>query len=163
MIPALQALAVLLVAVTMALALAHALELPGKLRLPKETYLAVQTIYYPGFTIGGFAEVLALAALLALVIAMPRGGAPFWLTVSALAGLAILHGLYWLVTHPVNEFWLKEVNLDRANGRFFGLTAAMRPVEWTTLRDQWEYSHVARATLGMLSLVLLTTATVIAE
>jgi hypothetical protein len=50
----LQVLTVLLVAVAMALALAHALELPGKLRLSKEQYLAVQPIYYPGFTFGGW-------------------------------------------------------------------------------------------------------------
>ena len=37
----------------MALVLAHALELPGKRRLSKNTYLAVQPIYYHGFTIGG--------------------------------------------------------------------------------------------------------------
>ncbi|TIX44521.1 MAG: DUF1772 domain-containing protein, partial [Mesorhizobium sp.] len=45
----------LLVAVSMALSLAHALELPGKLRLKEATYRSVQAIYYPGFTIGGFA------------------------------------------------------------------------------------------------------------
>ena len=43
----------LLVAVTMGLSLAHALEFPGKLRLDEPTYRAVQAIYYPGFTIGG--------------------------------------------------------------------------------------------------------------
>ena len=46
---ALQVLTVMLAAVTMALSLAHALEFPGKLRLKKEQYLAVQPIYYPGF------------------------------------------------------------------------------------------------------------------
>jgi hypothetical protein len=36
---------------------AHALELPGKLRLDRDAYLAVQTIHYPGFTIvGGIGE-----------------------------------------------------------------------------------------------------------
>lgn len=49
----LQLLALVLVSVAMALALAHALELPGKLRLSKEAYLSTQSIYYPGFTIGG--------------------------------------------------------------------------------------------------------------
>jgi hypothetical protein len=48
----LQVVTVFLVAVAMSLALAHALELPGKMRLDKETYMAVQTIYYPGFTFG---------------------------------------------------------------------------------------------------------------
>jgi hypothetical protein len=47
---------VLLVAVAMDMVLAHALELPGKLRLPKDQYLAVQAIYYPGFRFGGVAE-----------------------------------------------------------------------------------------------------------
>jgi hypothetical protein len=46
----LQCLTVILVAVAIALALAHTLELPGKMRLDKETYYAVQAIYYPGFT-----------------------------------------------------------------------------------------------------------------
>ena len=43
----------LLVAIAMALTLAHALELPGKMLLDRDTYLAIQKIYYPGFTIGG--------------------------------------------------------------------------------------------------------------
>lgn len=34
----------ILVAIAMALSLAHALELPGKMRLSKENYLAVQQI-----------------------------------------------------------------------------------------------------------------------
>jgi hypothetical protein len=41
----------LLVAIATTLSLAHALELPGKMRLKEATYKAVQTIYYPGFTI----------------------------------------------------------------------------------------------------------------
>jgi hypothetical protein len=61
---ALEVLAVILAAVTMSLALAHALELPGKLRLSKEHYLAVQAIYYPGFTIAGIAEVGSIIAAL---------------------------------------------------------------------------------------------------
>jgi hypothetical protein len=40
----LEVVAVIFVAVAMALTLAHALELPGKMRLSKETYLAVQPI-----------------------------------------------------------------------------------------------------------------------
>jgi hypothetical protein len=35
---------VILVAIAMALSLAHVLELPGKLRLDRDTYLKVQTI-----------------------------------------------------------------------------------------------------------------------
>ena len=46
----LELLSVCLVAVAVALPLAHALEWPGKMRLDKEAYLATQPIYYPGFT-----------------------------------------------------------------------------------------------------------------
>jgi hypothetical protein len=48
----------------MGVVLAHALELPGELRLDEQTYLAVQTTYYPGFTIGGMAEPLSLSPYL---------------------------------------------------------------------------------------------------
>ena len=48
MLRLLQIVALMLVAVAMALSLAHALELPGKMRLGKDAYLSVQTIYYPG-------------------------------------------------------------------------------------------------------------------
>ncbi|MGQ0445171.1 MAG: hypothetical protein ACT4O2_08630 [Beijerinckiaceae bacterium] len=61
----------------MALSLAHALEYPGKFRLPRETYLAVQTIYYPGFTIGGAAEPLAIAALAGLLAMTAVGTTQF--------------------------------------------------------------------------------------
>jgi len=34
-------------------------------------------------------------------------------------------------------------------------------LDWTALRDRWEYSHVVRAGLGLLSLTLLATAVAI--
>ena len=64
MLLVLQIVTATLVSIAMALALAHALELPGKLRLTEQTYRAVQTIYYPGFFLGGLAEPLGLISLL---------------------------------------------------------------------------------------------------
>jgi hypothetical protein len=75
---------VVLVAVTMGLAVAHALEFPGKLPLDQQMYLAVQTIYYPGFTIGGISEPVAIVALLILLLSTPRKGTGFWWTLSCL-------------------------------------------------------------------------------
>jgi hypothetical protein len=75
MLQILQVVTLMLVAVTMALALAHALEYPGKMRLSKQEYLATQAIYYPGFTLGGIAEgvsVIALGALAFLTAAQAR-------------------------------------------------------------------------------------------
>ena len=106
------AVGLLLVAVTMGLSLAHALEFPGKVRLDEPTYRAVQAIYYPGFTIGGlvgeFGSMLVLAALLLLT---PMNSERFWWTAAALGLLLIGHVTYWIVTHPVNNAWLKDVNL----------------------------------------------------
>ena len=162
----LQVLTVVLVSVAMALVLAHALELPGKLRLSKEHYLAMQPIYYPGFTIGGAAEPFGLIATFILMVLTPFGSSAFWLTAGALVALAAMHTTYWLVTHPVNNFWLSDVELKGAGARFFSFdplnrTDDSRVPTWTQLRDRWEYSHLARAGLGVLSLILLVTAVAI--
>ena len=83
-------LALLLVAIKMGLSVAHALELPGKLRLNETTYKAVQEIYYPGFTLGGligeFGGMLVLAVLLYLT---PYGTSRFWWTAAALMLLSV--------------------------------------------------------------------------
>jgi hypothetical protein len=163
MLTILQVVSTLLVAAAMALSLAHALELPGKMRLSKEAYVAMQPIYYPGFTIGGVAEPAGILALLLLVILTPSGTTAFWLTAAALLALAASHAVYWLVTHPINNFRLEDTKLAGAGARFFaadplkrGESAERR--DWTALRDRWEYSHVARATLSFIALALLAVA-----
>jgi hypothetical protein len=160
---ALKVSAVILVAIAMTLALAHALEFPGKRQLRKSEYLAVQPIYYPGFTIGGASEPLALIMTLALTLVMPVGSTEFWLSFGAFLSLLLMHGTYWLVTHPVNNFWLKDAKLGGLGSGFFsfGLDKKVREgqqPDWTVLRDRWEYSHVLRAALALLGLVLVTTA-----
>jgi Domain of unknown function (DUF1772) len=161
---ALQVVTILLVAVAMALGLAHALELPGKKRLTKEAYLATQPIYYPGFTIGGgIGEAGGIVAVLLLLALTPPGSAAFWLTLGALLALLAMHGTYWIFAHPINDFWLRDVELKRAGGRFFsfdplGRSGEARAPEWTALRDRWEYSHVVRAAFALLGLALLATA-----
>jgi len=162
-IATLQILAVILVAIAMSLALAHALELPGKLRLSKEQYLAVQQIYYPGFTIGGAAEPFALLLTLLLVFLAPTGSVTFWLEALAFMALLAMHACYWLLTHPVNKFWLKDFELKRIGAGFFSFnplnrTGRSNEAEWTQLRDRWECSHVARAVFGLIGLTLLVAA-----
>jgi hypothetical protein len=159
-------LSTILAAVAMALALAHALELPGKLRLTREAYLAVQPIYYPGFTIGGAAEPLGLLATAILLLLTPVGSRPFWLGVVALLGLVGMQAVYWIVTHPVNRFWLRDEVLGSAGTDFFAAAPVRRAgsggdtevTDWTALRDRWEYSHVARAALGFVSFLALVVA-----
>jgi hypothetical protein len=159
----LQVVTVILVSVAMSLGLAHALELPGKMRLDRETYCAMQPIYYPGFTIGGgIGEAGGTISIVVLLALTPFGGADFWLTLVALLGLIGMQAVYWLFTHPVNKFWVESENLDRFSAGFFSFGANRSrfqdetgPPDWTQLRDRWEYSHVARAGFGLLSMISL--------
>jgi hypothetical protein len=165
----LQVLSVCLVAVAMSLALAHALELPGKMRLNKEVYLATQPIYYPGFTIGGgIGEGGGMVSTLILLVVTPRPSVAFQWTLWALIGLVAMHAAYWVFTHPVNKFWLGDYQLKGFSGGFFGFDPAGRSApsatgedDWKRLRRRWEYSHVARAALAATSLVFLVIAVAI--
>ncbi len=156
--------ALLLVAVTFALTLAHALELPGKLRLDEATYKAVQAIYYPGFTLGGlvgeFGGLIALAVLLYLT---PFGTSRFWWTTAAFVFLVAAHGTYWVMTHPVNNFWVKDVAMSAPGSTFFSTFAGGKAGDWTELRNRWELSHVIRAGLATLSLISIAVATSLFE
>lgn len=160
----LQVLTLILVALAMAPALAHALELPGKMRLTREAYFAVQPIYYPGFTIAdGLGEAVGLISTLILLLVTPRGTAAFWLTLVALLGLVGMQAVYWMVTHPVNRHWLQGQALGSLGSEFFSFDPGKRsepstetvPSNWTELRDRWEYSHLARAGLAVLSFIAL--------
>lgn len=157
----LQVLAVLMVVLATVPALAHALELPGKMRLTKDQYYATQRIYYPGFTFAGIAEPAAIIVIAVLLFVMPLGRADFTLTLASLVGLIGMHLAYWLFTHPVNKFWVEGQDLSRVGAGFFSFGSRgkgadeTRHVEWTELRDRWEYSHVLRAALSTVSLVAL--------
>lgn len=156
----LQILTAILIAVAMAMALAHALEFPGKMRLTKEAYFAMQPIYYPGFTIGGgIGEFGGLIATIILLFFTPLGSAQFWLTLVALLGLIGMQAVYWLLTHPVNQFWLEGEALSGFSAGFFSFAANQsneaRPVDWKDLRNQWEYSHVVRAGFALVSLIAI--------
>jgi hypothetical protein len=76
--------------------------------------------------------------------------------------LLAMHACYWLLTHPVNNFWLKDVELEGASAGFFAFDPLRRAggdrTDWTALRDRWEFSHVLRAALAMLALILLVAA-----
>jgi hypothetical protein len=160
MLDILQVVALMLVTLASVPALAHALELPGKMRLTKEAYFAAQTIYYPGFTIAGSAEPLAIIATFVLLLLTPQGGAAYALTFVALLGLIVMHAVYWLFTHSVNKVWLQGERLSAVGTGFFSVGSASSPdmVDWRRLRDRWEYSHVARAGLVVISLIALVVA-----
>lgn len=157
---ALLLLALLLVAITMGLALAHALELPGKRRLGDDEYRTVQAIYYPGFTIGGLVgELGGILVLAILIFLLPFDSQRFWWTAVALACMLLLHATYWLVTHPANSVWLEETELSGPGAAFFSaLTRDKDGRDPNRLRATWEASHVARAGFGIAALLAMAVA-----
>ncbi|MCH6161390.1 anthrone oxygenase family protein [Streptomyces marispadix] len=160
------AVAALSAAVVMAPALAHALELPGKLRLDRDHYFAVQRIYSPGFTVAGMSEVPAVIMAAVALALTEAASADFTLRATGLAALVGMQAVYWLRVHPVNGFWLAGEDLDRFSRRFFSFAARRRepagegPVEWTTLRTRWESGHAVRAVLSVVGVVVLVVALV---
>lgn len=161
MIEVLRVAALVLVVLTVVTSLAHALEFPGKMRLAREQYLAVQPIYYPGFTYAGAAEPLAIIVVAVLLAFTPSGTTAFWLAVGALAAAAVTHLIYWVLTAPVNKFWLKDEKLSGGAKFFFGSGSSAQSGEWTKLRDRWERSHLYRAAAASTAFILLTIAIVI--
>lgn len=156
---ALTILALLLVASKFATALAHVAEAPGKLRLDEAQYRATQTIYYPGFTLVGLVgEVGGMIALAALLFLAPAGGARFWWTAAALGFLAAGHATYWLMTHPVNKEWVRDVALSAPGSAFFSASERAAQGDWTALRDRWEWSHAVIAVFATLALVSIAVA-----
>ena len=159
----LEVLCVVLVAVGMGLSLAHALEFPGKLRLPEKEYMIVQSIYYPGFVIGGmFGEFGAILATAAVLIIMPFGSTESLLVLAGLLALVIGHIVYWVVIQPVNKVWLKTQELGPAGAAFFSAGRnALQDKSWTQLRKRWEYAHISRAVLAVAGLTAIATAVVL--
>jgi hypothetical protein len=161
MLPVMMELSTLAVmVVALSAALAHALELPGKMRLTKDEYFVVQAIYYPGFTIAGGTEPLATVLLLILVVLSPHDGKTWLFQVALLAWIA-MQVVYWLVTHRLNRVWLRGTELSASGSRFFSLgQRGSEPAaeDWTRLRDRWEYSHVVRAILASVSFLAVAVA-----
>ena len=155
----LQVVTTVSVGVMMGLSLAHAAELPGKRRLNREQYLAVQTIYYPGFTVGGSAEPLSILLLAGLAFWTRGSRLPFFLEIGALIAAIAVQAVFWTCTQPVNRYWLEHTGTSKSARAFFRSVDSQeaRP-DWRVLRDRWEHSHLWRAGLAMAAFVLLVTA-----
>ena len=167
MLATFKVISLFLSAVTMSTALAHALEFPGKMRLNQSTYLAVQTIYYPGFTFAGIAEPLSAISLLVLMFVHRATGASFWWLLTAFIAAISMHIVFWVVTQPINRHWLRDQYLNRAGAEFFGTnrkdnptTETNNPNQWEVLRRRWEYSHIARGALAIFSFISICIAVV---
>ncbi len=132
---------ILLTALLLTLGFTHLWQLPPRMSFDGALWLETLRRYVefgpegPGPVI----EVAAVLSTIALVF-MVRGRKPaFALTLSAAITLVVSMLAWWVFVYPIN------VELAR-------WTAEMLPQNWTDFRDQWEYTHAARAVLMLVAL-----------
>jgi hypothetical protein len=137
--------ALTMVALNAGAAYAHALELPGKMRLDGPDYLTVQQIYRTFGPVGALLEPGSLLAAAALTATERNRPAAFALGLTGTGLLAAALAAWLARVAPMNaemETWSREAI----------------PVDWTRVRDQWEYTHAARFALQLAGFVALSLA-----
>ena len=130
-------LSLLFAALALAPAMAHLLELPNKINLPREDYLTVQQIYR-GWNLLGFVVAGALLSTLALTITVRQERKAFTFALIAFLCIVGTQVVFWTYTYPANQATNNWTTL---------------PGNWTELRRQWEYSHATSAVLNLVALI----------
>ncbi|WP_200840823.1 hypothetical protein [Geminicoccus flavidas] len=138
-------IALLATALALGAALAHALELPNKIGLPRDEYFIVQQAYRGWDRLGYLLAVQLLAMILAALLSRhePRVAT---LAIVAIASLLAAQAVFWIYTYPANvatENWTRM------------------PDDWEHLRREWEYSHVAGAGFQLLAMCALLVAALV--
>jgi hypothetical protein len=132
-------LALFSTALALGAAMAHALELPNKIALPRDAYFIVQGVYAGWDRLGYFLGVELLSMVAVAYLGRAERGV-LWSTVIALMWLLAAQAVFWIYTYPANvatQNW----------------TAI--PDNWPYLRDTWEYSHAAGAAFQAMAMAAL--------
>lgn len=125
----------ILSALVTGMAFCHALELPAKMQYSASQYIAIQNSLYVAFgppNIGALIEFAAPLAAIALAILVRKRHPGLQLTLVAIALM--------LLAFPIIFFAFTEP----ANRVIRSATSESIPPNWQQLRNQWEYSHLAR-------------------
>jgi len=131
---------IMLAALSMGIAFCHLLEMPSKMTYTGALWLALlQTLYGAFGTIGGVIEIGAVVTAAVLVFLVRRRRPAFGWTLLGTLCLLAAHIAWWVWVAPVNATMVP-------------LTPETLPAGWTALRNQWEYTHAARAILQILGL-----------
>jgi hypothetical protein len=137
----------LFVALALAPALAHLLELPNKIDLTAEEYLTVQGIYR-GWALLGIVVLGALLSTLKLTILVRKKRKALALSLIAFLRIVGTQVAFWTLTYPANQ----------ATDNWTVL-----PANWPALRAQWEYSHAASASLNLIALVAMISSMLVSD
>lgn len=134
-----QFIAILLTTLALIPVGAHFFELPGKMNLSREDYIAVQAIYRD-WALFGFVLVGAIAANLVLTIMLHGTGLHFALACAAFLLVTATLAIFLLGAFPANQ--------ETQNWSFM-------PSDWRALRWQWEIGHAISAVLTFLAFCAL--------
>jgi anthrone oxygenase-like protein len=140
--------ALILAALSMAMAFCHLLEMPSRLAWDAPLWIAntvTGNVFRLFGSVGAAIETLAWIAAMALAILIRhRQPTSFRLTVAGAALLVLAFVVWWAFVFPVN--------VEMASW-----TPQQFPSDWAAWGAQWEYAHAARAVLligGLSALVL---------
>ena len=135
-----QFITIMFTALSMGMALCHLLEMPAKMTYDGALWLTLlQTLYGAFGTIGAFIEVGAVVTAVVLAFLVRQRRLAFVWTFLGAVCLVAAHAAWWV--------WVAPVNATMAP-----LTLETLPTDWIGLRDQWEYTHAARAVLQIIAL-----------
>jgi hypothetical protein len=127
----------LFVGIALAPGLAHVLQLPHKIGLSGPDYLRVQQLY-AGWSLLGIVAFGALISTLLLAILVRTRLRQFALACVAFGSVLVTQVIFWAFTFPVNQLTHNWTTL---------------PVNWMTLREQWEYSHATAAVFDLIAFI----------
>ena len=118
-------------------------------RFDASVYTQVRHVELVGLDVLASATLLpALAATALLVVTDRKRRRTFWLTLTALVLLVFAFVISLLINVPINTEQLTW-------------TVQTPPAHWTTARDRWQLSHVARTGAAVLALGCLAAAALI--
>lgn len=132
-----------LIALGLAPAFSHALELRPKLQYDAELYLTLHRTLYEFYgKIGGIFEIGAVVAALVLAYLVRDRRPALPATLLGAAFMVAAHAAYWIWVAPMNALMLSWP----VDGP---------PADWMRARDQWEYTHLARFFLQLFALAAI--------
>jgi len=136
---------VMLVALSMALSFCHLMEMPPRLRWEPSLWMAATTfggLYHLFGRIGAVIDVGAVIASMVLVFLVRKRRPAFQLTLGAASLMVLGLAVWFAFLAPMNQIMATW-------------TPGAVPNDFTSVRDQWEYSHAVIAgikTIGFASL-----------
>ncbi len=139
----------LFVALSMAMAFCHLLQLPPRMSYDAEMWRSTQSMYqYFGPPVGAIIEGGAWVLAVILAFAVRRHYPAYRWTLLCAICMVAAQAAWWLFVNPVNEVMVHW-------------TVATMPPDWTAYRQQWEFTHAARAILQIIGFSALVISTLV--